>query len=174
MHLDLMDEDLMEDDTSDECEDQVDWEPQGHVVYSSISSLALAWTACKPISVVISKADGGYHAYYCCVKVDGRKCAVEFGLNDDGEVSKYFFGLHYHQFEMLDNRDLMEWDEINISQYGLLLPLDLRAPDMSQQWHSVITSKWKCISESGRKVKPHQYLAELELEDWGGELGFRA
>lgn len=166
MPVDELEVDAEEDNENDDEEIIIDEEPKGFVIYPNVAALMLDWNLGKPISGVLV---GGNHGedceFYCCAKVAGDRIAIQLQMAADN-VPIYSFGLHYHKFECVENDELIDWNEINISNYAVLLPYKLNEVGTNEHMLALITSDWKSMGERGKLVDSYTVVLENEFEDW--------
>lgn len=144
----------------------MDEQPQGHLVYNSLAQLYMDFSRHEAISMVVCTVDQGEYDFYCCARGGGIKQAVQFRVKEGGE-STYKYGLHYHEFEVVEQNDVIDWDEITPTKYSLLLPLMINPSPDDPHLFAMITDDWKCMGESSNDlVFPHTYLLDKELAHW--------
>lgn len=158
-----------ESDTDDE-DETVDLESMGHVNYSSVQALMQQWNDKNPISGVLVGTKIEQQEFFCCVKGVGAKVAIQF-QTVEGRNPVYKFGLHYHEFELVEEDELVDWEELTLSNYAVLLPLNTEAQDDDRHQYAMITSDWRTLGETGSLEEPYTVVLECEFDDWKDNAG---
>jgi len=153
------DADLLDDDRTPEIEER------GHVIYGSIGNVVVDFNQHKPVSVVAVRGENGKPEFHCCVRNFGQKLAMQLELREE-EGSLWRFGLHYFNFRMMEGGEKIEWKEMCIHKYAMMLPLERKVAEEGKNQYAVISSDWSCLGKNGVFVAAHEQVSETELETW--------
>lgn len=143
----------------------MDEETQGHRVYPSLADLLIQWGRAKPLSGVLVGNSSRTKEFYCCARDGAARTAIQFQLAKDGDTI-YSFGLHYHQFERVEEEERVDWEEMNLTSYAMLLPLEMGKTENGKHLCALVSSDWMCLGEDGRLVNPHMVVLKKEFEKW--------
>lgn len=164
-------EDIEDDDDDDDSTSAIP--RQMFRVYQSLE-LMRDFLEGKPVSCVLEEqGEEKKLSVYCVYKRGIKKYTTIFTCLPDTGV--YHFGLWY--FEMTEEEqdgigeDILELElrDLDISDYGILLPLAETGPPGTVDGgtpikYSLITSKWRSLNKNGdRAVNPYKYL-QKELD----------
>ena len=85
-----------------------------------------------------------------------------------GDSTIFRFGLHYHEFQVVEDGagDSVDWDEVSVSEYGVLLPLDLAPKPGQSKKFALVTSKWRVLDKDRNLARPCDSVLEKEFDSW--------
>ena len=147
----------------EEEEDEAEVEPQGFFVYRTMGNLLMEWSHNKPMSVVLVRVGCVGYEFYCCVSGYDGKRAVQL-IVKEGSTAVYKFGLHYLEYELVEEDLNIGWNELSIANYGILLPM--KSKQSLKHQYALITSDWRCLSGDEDLVFPQRQILDDEVEEW--------
>ena len=94
---------------------------------------------------------------------------VELKLTDDKDKehpTTYKFGMHFHTFVVVEEGEPAEWGEVSVTEYGVLLPLELKPTRNKSKQFAVLTSRWRVMSKDRKLERPCAEVVEREFDSW--------